>query len=160
MRFLYRISLTVDLASNMKYLFSILLLAGFSLQVQAQNEERKEQLIKDLKKELRILSDQITELGNLMAEELEAEFRKDSVKIKMDRAKKSIKESQQKIREYSKELNDNYQLDDEQKELLRSAAKNFGEGMRQFGEAMSRILDDINEKIEEHQKEMENEKDD
>lgn len=133
----------------MKFLASLLLLTSLSFQAQAQSEARKKELTEELKKELIAIGDNISELSRLMADDLEQELQEDSLKVRMKEVKKAIKENQRKIVEYSKELSRDYELDGNQKELLKEGARAFGESMRLFGEAMSLMARDLSQMIEE-----------
>jgi len=128
--------------------FSALLLLGLGFSAQAQNEERKKELTEQLQKELKVLSEHATELGELIAKEIESNMQEDSLKVQIERTKKAIRESAEKIKNYSKELSEDYELSDEQKELLKESADAFAQGMRAFGEAMSSMADNLSRMID------------
>ncbi|MGB0980079.1 MAG: hypothetical protein ACPGVV_11825, partial [Croceimicrobium sp.] len=54
-----------------------------------------------------------------------------------------------RIIDYSEELSRDYELDADQKELLKEGARAFGESMRLFGEAMSVLARKLSIMIEE-----------
>lgn len=133
----------------MKQLLTLILLLAMSFQVEAQSEARKKELIQDLKKELSAIGDNISELSAIMAEDLENELNQDSLKLRMETVKKAIRENQKRIIDYSEELSRDYELDADQKELLKEGARAFGESMRLFGEAMSVLARKLSIMIEE-----------
>ena len=102
----------------MKYLVSLLLICGLSFQASAQSEERKQELTEKLQKELKTLSETVAELSRLMAKDLDESLEDDSVQVHIERSKKALRESAAKIKRYSEELSEDYELSDEQKELL------------------------------------------
>lgn len=136
----------------MRIIATICLLLGFSFSSIAQSEARQKELTEQLQKELKVLAAQVAELSKLMAQELEDQLNEDSLKVRIEESKQAIKETAVKIKAYSKELSEDYDLTDEQKELLRKSARAFNESMRSLGEALSSIARDLSIILEERGK--------
>lgn len=128
------------------------LIVGFGYSASAQSEARQKELTEQLQKELKVLAGQVAELSSLMAQELEDQLNEDTLKVRIEESKQAIKETAAKIKAYSKELSEDYDLSEDQKELLRKSAKAFNESMRSLGEALSSIARDLSIIIDERGK--------
>lgn len=128
------------------------LIVGFGYSAAAQSEARQKELTEQLQKELKVLAGQVAELSSLMAQELEDQLNEDTLKVRIEESKQAIKETAAKIKAYSKELSEDYDLSEDQKELLRKSAKAFNESMRSLGEALSSIARDLSIIIDERGK--------
>lgn len=136
----------------MRVLVMMCLIVGFGYSASAQSEARQKELTEQLQKELKVLAGQVAELSSLMAQELEDQLNEDTLKVRIEESKQAIKETAAKIKAYSKELSEDYDLSEDQKELLRKSAKAFNESMRSLGEALSSIARDLSIIIDERGK--------
>lgn len=136
----------------MRVLVMMCLIVGFGYSASAQSEARQKELTEQLQKELKVLAGQVAELSSLMAQELEDQLNEDTLKVRIEESKQAIKETAAKIKVYSKELSEDYDLSEDQKELLRKSAKAFNESMRSLGEALSSIARDLSIIIDERGK--------